>query len=427
MALDAPTLWTGPVRRATRGGCGQPALWPSRQLQPSPAAGPEPGGRSLPTSFGFLSSYPPTQCGLATFTAALRSELVAAGERTGVVRVLPRSEPSLDPAVIAQMVHGEPGAVIRAAAALGAFDVAVVQHEFGIYGGPDGDSVVGVLALLDVPSIVVAHTVLADPTPHQRAVLERVADHASILVTMSETARRRLVECYDVDASRVVVIPHGAPAPTALVPTVLAPPVERAASPRLLTWGLLGPGKGIERVVDVLPSLRDLAPRPHYLVLGETHPRVLESEGERYRDALRERAERLGVADMMTLRAGYLDVASLRRVVATADVVVLPYDSHEQVTSGVLIEAVAARKPVVATAFAHACELLGSGAGLVVDHDDPGAMASALRRVLCEPGLAGAMASRAGDLASELLWPAVAARYHALGARLARDRSVAVA
>ncbi|MHB1598331.1 MAG: glycosyltransferase, partial [Acidimicrobiales bacterium] len=335
---------------------------------------------------------------------------------------------------------GEPGAIIRAAAALGVFDVAVVQHEFGIYDGPDGDSVVGVLALLDVPSIVVAHTVLADPTPHQREVLERVADHASILVTMSETARRRLVERYDVDASRVVVIPHGAPAPTALASTALAHPAlapmalarpaeraDHAASPRFLTWGLLGPGKGIERVVDVLPSLRDLAPRPHYLVVGETHPRVLESEGERYRDALWERAEHLGVADMMTLQAGYLDVASLRRVVATADVVVLPYDSHEQVTSGVLIEAVAARKPVVATAFAHACELLGSGAGLVVDHDDPGAMASALRRVLCEPGLAAAMASRAGDLASELLWPAVAARYHALGARLARDRSVAVA
>ncbi len=373
----------------------------------------------MATSFGFLSSYPPTQCGLATFTAALRAELVAAGEQTGVVRVVSKGEKSVDAAVVEHMVRGDAGAIARAAAALGAFDVAVVQHEFGIYDGADGDSVVGVLALLDVPSIVVAHTVLVDPTIHQRDVLERVVDAASIVVTMSETAHERLVRYYTVDASKVVVIPHGAPPPTR--------PRLPAGPPLLLTWGLLGPGKGIERVIDALPSLRDLVPRPRYLVVGETHPKVLEREGERYRDALHERAARLGVADMVTWRAGYLDAEALSRVVALADVVVLPYDSREQVTSGVLIEAVAARKPVVATAFAHACELLGSGAGLVVDHDDPVAMASALRRVLAEPGLAHTMTLRAGEIAGGLLWPAVAARYRALGAGLAQRRSAVVA
>lgn len=373
----------------------------------------------MATSFGFLGTYPPTQCGIATFTAALRSELAAAGNRTGVVRVVSKGEKSVDPAVVGHMVRGDAGAVGRAAAALGTFDVAVVQHEFGIYDGPDGDSVVGVLALLDVASIVVVHTVLTEPTPHQKDVLERVVDAGTVAVTMSATAHDRLVSRYDVDPSKVVVVPHGAP-----------PPARLAASgspPVLLTWGLLGPGKGVERVIDALPDLRDLRPRPHYLVVGETHPKVLEREGERYRDALGERATRLGVDDMVTWRADYLDVEALRRVVASCDIVVLPYDSHEQVTSGVLIEAIAARKPVVATAFAHACELLGSGAGIVVDHDDPAALAAALRRVLVEPALAREMSRHAGEIAGDLLWPAVAARYRALGAELARHRSVVVA
>jgi len=191
--------------------------------------------------------------------------------------------------------------------------------------------------------------------------------------------------------------------------------------PLMLTWGLLGPGKGIERVIDALPSLRDLAPLPHYLVVGETHPRVLDRDGEAYRTSLLARAARLGVADMVTFRSGYLDVATLGSLAASADVVILPYDSHEQVTSGVLIEAVTARRPVIATAFAHAVELLGSGAGLLVDHDDPDAMAAAIRQVLCEPALAASMTSRAAALAPELIWSAVAARYCELASDLAID------
>jgi glycosyltransferase involved in cell wall biosynthesis len=135
----------------------------------------------------------------------------------------------------------------------------------------------------------------------------------------------------------------------------------------------------------------------------------------------------LGVADMVTFRAGYLDAASLGAVTAAADVVILPYDSREQVTSGVLIEAVAARRPVIATAFAHAVELLGSGAGIVVGHDDPDAMSAAIRQVLCEPAVAAGMAMRASLLAPELLWSAVAARYCALADVLVSAEATAVA
>ena len=363
----------------------------------------------MSASFGFLSSYPPTQCGLATFTAALQAEIAAAGHETGVVRVLERPAPFTRPRVVHHMVHGQLDAVERSAAALNAFDVVVVQHEYGIYDGADGDSVVDVLDLLLVPSIVVLHTVLVDPTRHQRELLDAIGRRASALVTMTATARQRLIDHYDVDDAKVVVIPHGA-----ADGRDGRPDRSDGRGPLMLTWGLLGPGKGIERVIEALPSLRDLVPRPHYLVVGETHPRVLERDGEAYRDGLIARARALGVGDMVTFQSGYLDVDALSSLAASADVVILPYDSREQVTSGVLIEAVTAHRPVIATAFAHAVELLASGAGIVVDHDDPSAMGAAIRLVLCEPAQAASMVMRAAALAPDLLWSAVAGRYRAL-------------
>jgi len=360
----------------------------------------------VPLSFGFLSTYPPTQCGLATFTASLRGQLVADGSRSGVVRVVDKPEMSVGPDVVAHLVRGSARARARSAEALDEFDIAVVQHEFGIYGGADGDEVLGVLDRLTVPVVVVAHTVLTKPSRHQREVLERVAHRADAVVTMTMTARKRLVGNYDVDPTKVVTIPHGAAASSRI-----GGPRVHLGTPTILTWGLLGPGKGIESVIDVLPDLRGLDRPPLYRVVGQTHPKVLERYGEAYRAGLMARADSLGVADMVAFEASYLDVVSLNRVVAQADVVVLPYESREQVTSGVLIEAVAAGKPVVATAFPHAVELLATGAGLVVPHDDPDALARALRRVLAEPALAASMAGQSGRVAPQLMWSSVGARY----------------
>jgi glycosyltransferase involved in cell wall biosynthesis len=360
----------------------------------------------VPLSFGFLSTYPPTQCGLATFTASLRDHLVASGYRSGVVRVVDKPETSANRDVMQHLVRGSIAAQARSAEALDAFDVVVVQHEFGIYGGADGEEVLDVLDRLTVPVIVVAHTVLTMPTRHQREILERVARRADAVVTMTLTARRRLVDTYDVDPDKVVVIPHGA-----IDSSRVVTPNVRTERPTILTWGLLGPGKGIESVIDVLPELRRLDRQPLYHVVGQTHPKVLARDGEAYRAGLVARAVTLGVADMVAFEARYLDRASLNRVVARADVVVLPYESREQVTSGVLIEAVAAGKPVVATAFPHAVELLETGAGLVVPHDDPDALAHALRRVLAEPALAASMAGQSVRVAPQLMWSSVAARY----------------
>ncbi len=382
----------------------------------------------MPVSYGFLSTYPPTECGLATFTCALLSELRdgQSPSPVGVVRIVDVPRRHAHDEIVHHLVTSSPGGEAEAAAILSGFDVAVVQHEYGIYGGPDGDQILSVLERLTVPAIVVLHTVLVDPTPHQREVLEGVAC-ADAVVTMTPTARRRLFNGYTVDPARVALIPHGAPDNRAAGRQARAVRSRLSDRPTILTWGLLGPGKGIEWVIDALGELSHLDPAPRYLVAGETHPKVVEREGEAYREALLARAAERGVAHLVEFDARYRDLAGLSRMVAEADVVILPYDSREQVTSGVLVEALAAGKPVIATGFPHAVELLGGGAGLVVPHGDSSAMAGALRRVLTEKGLADRLCAEAAALAPQLLWPAVADRYRALARELVDTRASAVA
>jgi glycosyltransferase involved in cell wall biosynthesis len=368
-------------------------------------------------SFGILSSYPPTPCGLATFSAALAAGFSGHDAEVGVVRVVDAGgENSRDGRIIGELVNGSPRSVTAAADTLNQSDVAVVQHEYGLYGGTDGDEVLEILGSLRVPSIVVAHTILTNPTPHQRSVLNEVADLAQHVVVMTEAARLRLCRGFDVDASKVTTIAHGAAIPGA---RVVPDPVTR---PVILTWGLIGPGKGIERVIDAMRTLHDLPMQPRYLVAGQTHPKVLAAHGESYRQSRIAQAERHGVSSSVDFDASYRDVASLTALIQSSKVVVLPYDSKDQVTSGVLVDAIAAGRPVVATAFPHAVELLSSGAGLVVDHDDPDAMTRALRRVLTRPELAANMAAEASRLAPSLGWSVIANEYVQLADRLLAER-----
>jgi glycosyltransferase involved in cell wall biosynthesis len=372
-------------------------------------------------SYGVLSTYPPTQCGLASFSKALVDSLRSPRDVVGVVRVLDKRERSGFAEVVHQWVRGEAGGSRAAAAALNAHDVAIIQHEYGIFAGRDGADVLEIVRALWVPTIVVLHTVLTTPSAHQREILEEIVRLCVTVVTMTQTARSRLIAHYQVDARKIRVIPHGAAENQAHGVVERRSPTT---SPVVLTWGLLGEGKGIEWAIDAMAQLRDLRPAPRYSVVGQTHPRVLERHGERYRESLALRARELGVTDAVDFDARYLERSELQRLVQQADVVLLPYDSVEQVTSGVLIEAVTAGKPVVSTGFPHATELLASGAGLIVERQDPTAIAHALRRVLTEPGLAARMAAESRRIAPDLLWPAVADQYREVAAHALRTESV---
>jgi glycosyltransferase involved in cell wall biosynthesis len=366
------------------------------------------------TRFGFLSTFPPTRCGLATFTHSLSTAMAQdPGAEVRIVRVLDADEARLPvPQRIhagpdVQLVPGDRVSVLRTAAALNAGDVAIVQHEYGIYGGTDGDEVLQVMRAVQVPIIAVLHTVLAHPTPGQRSVLEAVGALAASIVVMTGTARTLLLRHYAVPVRKVVLIPHG-------VHEARTTPPAHARGRNVLTWGLIGPGKGIEWGIRAMAGLDD--PDAHYTVLGQTHPKVLAHEGERYRDHLDAVIDELGLHDSVTLDDRYLDADSLALAVAAADVVLLPYDSREQVTSGVLVEAIAAGLPVVATAFPHAVELLDRGPGIVVGHEDPAAITAALRSVFQGPALP--VAAGVVPAVVDATWAEVAERYSVLAAEL---------
>jgi glycosyltransferase involved in cell wall biosynthesis len=355
-----------------------------------------------------LSTYPPTQCGLATFSAALRAHM---GPRVDVIRVIDQPNGRAAAEVVTHLVNGSATSMAAVVQRLNTYDVVIVQHEYGIFGGADGSDVVGLIEALRVPTIVVLHTVLEEPTTRQRDILRSLVRAADAVVTMTRTAEQRAIDLYGADPAVITTIPHGA-----VDHDRTAVGQAPGARPLVLTWGLLGPGKGIEWAVDALPGLRDLNPR--YLVLGTTHPRVLERQGEAYRESLVRRAADLGVTDLIELDASYLPVSTLFDIVASADLVLLPYDSRDQVTSGVLIEAIAAGRPVVSTFFPNAVEMLADGAGLLVPQGDSAALGAAVRRVLTEPELARSMAACAARQAPELFWSAVAQRYCDLAAEL---------
>jgi polysaccharide biosynthesis protein PslF len=366
-------------------------------------------------SFGILGTYSPTACGLATFSEALANGLTARGADVNVVRIAD-GDASEEPNVVGELVNGSASSIAATAELLNRSDVAVIQHEYGIYGGPDGDEIVQIMAGLRVPSIVVVHTVLKNPTPHQLSVLESVMALADRVIVMSEVARRRLCEGFAVDHHKVTVIPHGAALPN-------ADGVRHADRPTILTWGLLGPGKGIERVIDAMAALKSLPNPPRYVIAGRTHPKVVAAQGEGYREALVTQAKRLGIADAVSFDAVFRTPEELTALIQTATVVVLPYDSKDQVTSGVLVDSIASGRPIVATAFPHAVELLGSGAGTIVAHDDPDALVAALHQLLTDPHVADSMATEARGLAPRVAWPVVVNAYVSEAQRLVATQS----
>ena len=351
-----------------------------------------------------LSTYPPTQCGIATFAQSLVNGLLGQDVNVDVVRLI--DEPTYFPsrAVIRQHLSGQDGSATRAV--LNNYDVVVVQHEFGIYGGEDGEEILDLISEVHVPMIIVLHTVLTAPTDHQRFVFQRILELADALITMTNSGRDNLITHYDVDPTRVHVIPHGSD-------DLRCKRSQRidGTRPVVLTWGLLSEGKGVEWGIDALAMLGNLNPKPRYIVAGQTHPKVRAKEGEKYREFLLRRAAENGVSEDVEFINCYLESQALKKLIQQADVILLPYDSYNQVTSGVLVEAMVAGKPIISTRFPHAVEMLADGSGYLVDQFDSKGMADALRSLLTDQEQVDRMLLNSDEKAESFLWSAVSQSY----------------
>jgi glycosyltransferase involved in cell wall biosynthesis len=302
-------------------------------------------------------------------------------------------------------------------------DVVSIQHEYGIWGGRDGDYVLDFLREIRRPTVVTLHTVLPNPSPSQRRILISLMAAADATVVMSPVAASLLTDVYGVYPGRVDEVPHGVPTLPLAAPASMKSRLGLDSDPLILSFGLLGPGKGYEAAIAAMPLVAEEFPAARYVILGATHPEILRREGETYRRSLEACAASLGAADRVIFVDRFVTRRDLGTWLGAADIFVTPYPNLDQIASGTLAYAMGAGKAIVSTPYAHASELLADGRGRIVEPGSPPALAAVLIDLLRHPNLRDALGRRAYDHSRSMVWPAVGARYRRIFARVA-DQAV---
>lgn len=300
-------------------------------------------------------------------------------------------------------------------------DLVWIQHEFGIFGGNAGDYILTLVDRLNCPLVATLHTILSSPDAAQRRVIDALVARCQLLIVMAEEGRRLLIDIYGADPAKVVVIPHGIPdrpfAPTGPMKAQLG----FEGRDVILTFGLLSPGKGIETMINALPAIVDEFPNTLYVVLGATHPHLLRTEGEAYREKLIAQAQALGVADHLHWVDCFVETDTLLDYLEAADIYATPYGDPSQITSGTLSYAVGLGKPVVSTPYVHARELLANNHGRLVGFNDGDGFARAIIDLLSDTAACADLRKRTYALGRTMIWPRLAeaslSRFDAIPAR----------
>ncbi|MFC0103638.1 glycosyltransferase family 4 protein [Sphingopyxis terrae] len=371
-----------------------------------------------------VSCFRPRRCGIATFAADLHDHLRE--QRPDIALDIYPLEPGA-PGAEPDSERGDPSApraisaddlasYRRAAEAIAASkaDIVWIQHEFGIFGGPAGAHILGLVEHVAAPLVVTFHTLLSDPTADQRHVMDRLVARAARLVVMNEFGRRLLIDHYGAAPDRIAVIEHGTPDRPFRLRSPLRDQLGLGDRPILSTFGLLGPGKGLETAVRALPAIAATQPDVLYRIVGATHPNLVAHEGETYRDSLVALAERLGVADNIAWDNRFLDPAELVGQIELCDIFIAPYPNLAQISSGTLAYAIALGRAAIATPFVHARELLGEENGLIVPPGDSDALAEAVVTLLAVPEERERLQRRAYARGRSTTWPVIARAYGAL-------------
>lgn len=359
-----------------------------------------------------VSTYPPRACGIGTFAADVRSTLLGVDDVERVDFVAVVNEPSRPQrrGLLSTIGQGVRGDYVRTARMLNRseLDAVLLQHEYGIFGGLDGEYVLSFTKELAQPLVVTLHTVLSEPTPHQLSVLSELCERAELVIVMTDTAERLLVECGACSPEKIRVVPHGAPARLTARASLETTASRTHGRVTLSTFGLISPGKGLETAIEALPAIVERHPEVVYVVAGRTHPDVAHREGERYRLMLERRVFELGLGEHVEFDDRFLSIDELSDLLVATDVFVTPYRNREQIASGALTFAIAAGCAVVSTPYWYAQDMLASGAGRLVPFDDAAALAEAVCDYLDDPAALRGARAEAVRIGASLAWPAVA-------------------
>lgn len=340
-------------------------------------------GANTVSTILLVGTYPPTRCGIATFTHDLRTCLVAhpSAPRCDVVAINPAGGIVESAPEVSFTIRPHVREDYRAAAAFvneREPDLLCIQHEFGLFGGSAGSNLLDLLGPVSCPIATVLHTVLERPSTDEDRVFKQLLQCSTALIVMTEPARELLLNRWQVSAEMIYLIPHGVPDAPRL--DAESAKRERGWSGRtiLLSFGLLSPDKGIATAIRAMPRIVALNPTALYVVAGITHPNLLAHEGEQHRESLVALASECGVSEHVLFLNDYLSTDQLVACIQASDLCLMPYRNPDQVTSGTLSYALALDRLVVATPFAHARAALTNGGGVIVPFEEPFDLATAV-------------------------------------------------
>ena len=356
-----------------------------------------------------IGTFAPRKCGIATFTEDLKTKVEAfhPGVSFDVYALDRREAASLYDGSIELVRVDELQSYRDAARRINrsGADAVWLQHEYGIFGGPEGAMVTELIDRIEAPLIVTFHTILTEPSPGQREVLRHILSRTAEAMVMSAHGRDLLIKLYGFSPDRITVIAHGAPDRPFGREAQFKAQLGLAGRPVLMTFGLLGPGKGLEHAIEALPAIVEKHPNVLYRIVGATHPNLVREQGETYRDGLKARVTELGIEANVAWDDRFLDTDELLDQIEACDIYLTPYPNLQQSTSGTLSYAVALGKAVVSTPYIHARELLADDVGVLVPVGDSAAIAATVNDLLDQPAKLSAIKERAYAKGRLTIWP----------------------
>jgi glycosyltransferase involved in cell wall biosynthesis len=360
-----------------------------------------------------LSTYPPRECGIASFSNDLKTNLELWGQNVSILAMNDNGSYKYPQEVVFELNEDSRDDYLISAQFVNTADIDAVfiEHEYGIFGGPDGEYVLDFASDLKKPFILNTHTVLPKPQLHQKKVLSQLGKQATAVICMTNRSAELLNRIYNVSSDKVFIVPHGVPTFRKLPRDEIKKAYGISGCPLVTTFGFIGPGKGIEIGINAVAKLKEKYPNIIYLVAGETHPNLKKRIGESYRDSLLELIDLLDMHNNIRFINRFISLKELNEILYMTDVYLTPYPQKNQAVSGTLAYAIGCGRAIVSTPYEYSLEVLGNKRGLVAETAAPNELSRLIDSILSNPSLKAQLESAAFELGKTMTWPQVGKNY----------------